>query len=89
DLIDLAQFSQYPVADHGGGNFAPARLEFVHNVINRLFERDETDGPFFARFRDAIGEFPAVEDFMSAITFDDPQIRSLDLFVGGVTEGTL
>jgi hypothetical protein len=89
DLIDLAQLLQHLVADQGGGNFAPARFKFVHDIVDRLFERHETDRTFFARFRDAVGEFPAVEDFMGAIPFDDPQIRSLDFFVGGVTKGTL
>jgi hypothetical protein len=89
DLIDLAQLFQNLVTDHGGGNFVSARFKFVHDVVDRLFKRHETDRTFVARFRDAAGQFPAVENFMSAIAFDDPQIRSLDFFVGGVTKGTL
>jgi hypothetical protein len=89
DLIDHAQLFQNLVTDHGGGNFVSARFKFVYDVVDRLFKRHETDRTFVARFRDAAGQFPAVEDFMSAIAFDDPQIRSLDFFVGGVTKGTL
>ena len=89
DLIDLAQLFQNLVTDHGGGNFLSARFKFVHDVVDRLFQRHETDRTFVARFRDAAGQFPAVEDFMSPIAFDDSQIRSLDFFVGGVTKGTL
>jgi hypothetical protein len=89
DLIDLAQLFQNLVTDYGGGNFVSARFKFVHDVVDRLFKRHETDRTFVARFRDAAGQFPAVEDFVSAIAFDDPQIRSLDFFVGGVTKGTL
>jgi len=89
DLIDLAQLFQNLVTDHGGGNFVSARFKFVHDVVDRLFKRHETDRTFVTRFRDAAGQFPAVEDFMGTIPFDDPQIRPLDLFVGGVTKGTL
>jgi len=89
NLIDLAQLFQNLVTDHGGGNFVSARFKFVHDVVDRLFKRHETDRTFVTRFRDAAGQFPAVEDFMGTIPFDDPQIRPLDLFVGGVTKGTL
>jgi len=66
-----------------------ARFKFVHDVIDRLFKRYKTDRTFVTSFRDAAGQFPSIEDFVSAIAFDDPQIRSFDFFVGGVTKSTV
>ena len=60
-FIDLAQFFEHLRADHGRRNFPPAGFELVHNLVNGLLKRDQTDGTFLASLCKTVHQFAAIE----------------------------
>jgi hypothetical protein len=60
----------------------------VHDVVDRLLERHETDRSFFARLRDAVGELAPIENFMPTVALDHAQIAPFDFFVSGKAKST-
>jgi len=81
-FIDPAQFLKHFGADSSGENFASARFELVHDVVNYLFQRHETGRALFKSFRNAGGKFAPIKRLMRSVAFHDTQVRALDFFVG-------
>src|SRR5262245_45055522 len=48
DLIYVTQFGHDVSANLRRRNFAAAGLDFMNEIVDRLFENDETDGTFLA-----------------------------------------
>jgi hypothetical protein len=87
DFIDAAQFLHHLGSNGGGGHFAAAGFKFVHDFIDGVFQGNETDGPFLARFGQAVDELSPIEGFMRSIAFHDPEIRTLHLLVSSKAIG--
>src|SRR5947209_14309826 len=83
DLIDRAQSLQNLGADRRRLNFAAAGLEIVHDLIDQLFQGQQTGGTFFESFGNAACEFAPVERLMGSVAFDHAQVRALDFLVSG------
>jgi hypothetical protein len=53
----------------------------MHNFIDHLFQRDETNRPLLKGFRDAAGEFVSIKRLMRAVPLHDTQIGAFNFFV--------
>ncbi|MEY2546664.1 MAG: hypothetical protein QOG48_1781 [Verrucomicrobiota bacterium] len=63
--------------------FASAGFQSMHDFVNHLLERHETNGSLFESAGDAVHEFAAIELLMCAVALDHAQIGALDFFVSG------
>src|SRR5450432_370922 len=88
DLIEFTQLFQDFVANRGPGNFAPARLQFMHDIVDRFLECHQADGTFFTGLRHAVRQLASIEGFMGTVPFDHAQIGPFNFFVSGETEST-
>ena len=84
DLIDITQLGHHVSADLRGSDFAAAGFDFVNNVVDRLFEDDETDRTLLAGLGQTIDELASIEWLVGTITFDDTEVGALDFFIGCV-----
>ena len=82
DFIDITQFLQHLRADLSRGDFAATRFQIVNDVVDRLFQGDQTDRSLFKSLRHAAGQLAPVERFVRPVSLHHPQIGALDLLVG-------
>jgi len=84
DLIDITQLGHYVGADLRRRDFTAASLDFMNDVVDRLFENDETDGTFLTGLSQTVDELASIERLVGTIAFDDAEIGALDFFIGGI-----
>jgi hypothetical protein len=89
DLVYVAQLRHHVSADLRGRNFAAAGLDFMNDVVDRLFENDETYRTFLASLGQTIDELASIEWLVGTIAFDDTEIGALDFFIGGIAISAL
>ncbi len=84
DGVDGVEFVHDFGADDFGWDFVEVVfVEFGEDFVYRSADDVHGDFSFFARFDEAAEEFFAVDGFASAVTFDDAEFGTFDLFVGG------
>src|SRR6476620_2826416 len=84
DLIYVTQLGHYVSADLRRRDFASASFDFMNNVVDRLFENDETDRTFLTGLGQTIDELASIEWLVGAIALDDTEIGALDFLIGGI-----
>ena len=84
DFIDVTQFGHHVSADLRRRDFAATRLDFMNDVVDRLFENDKTDGTFLTGLGQTIDELASIEWLVGTIAFNDTEVGTLDFFIGGV-----
>src|SRR5438477_12518461 len=89
DLIDITQLSHHVGADLRGRDFAATSFDFVNDVVDRLFENEETDVTFLAGFGQTVDELASIERLVGTIAFNDTEIGALDFFIGGIPVSAL
>jgi hypothetical protein len=71
-------------ADLRRRDFSAASFDFMNDVVDRLFENDETDGTFLTGLGQTIDELASIEWLVGAIALDDTEIGALDFLIGGI-----
>jgi hypothetical protein len=56
----------------------------MNDVVDRLFENDETDRTFLTGLGQTIDELASIEWLVGAIALDDTEIGALDFLIGGI-----
>jgi hypothetical protein len=84
DLIYVTQLGHHVGADLCRSDFATAGLDFMNDVVDRLFENDETYRTFLASLGQTIDELASIEWLVGTIAFDDTEVGTLDFFISGV-----
>src|SRR5438045_9428516 len=57
----------------------------VDDIVDRLFQQNETDRTFLARLGQTVDQLPPIERLMGTITLDHAEIGALNFLIGGIT----
>jgi hypothetical protein len=61
----------------------------MNDVVDRLFENDETYRTFLASLGQTIDELASIEWLVRTVALDDTEIGPLDFFIGGIAISAL
>ena len=89
DLVYVAQLGHHVSADLCRSDFAAAGFDFMNDVVDRLFENDETDGTFLTSLGQTIDQFASIEWLVGTIALDDTEIGALDFLLGRISISAL
>ena len=63
----------------------PPVSTLVNDIVDRLFQQNETDRTFLARLGQTVDQLASIEWLMGTIALDHAKIGALDFLIGGIT----